>query len=70
MMPASPVKTEPGFGQLPVAALLENLNLSSSGLSSAEAALRPAHFGPKGTLRHRSVIDMDIERTSVLGTPV
>ena len=46
MIPASPVKTEPRFWQLPVAALLENLNSSPSGLSSKEAALRLAHFGP------------------------
>ena len=46
MMPASPVKTESRFWQLPVAALLENLNSSASGLSSAEAALRLARFGP------------------------
>ncbi len=46
MIPASPVKAESPFWQLPVAALLENLNSSPSGLSSKEAALRLAHFGP------------------------
>ena len=46
MVPASSVKTESRFWQLPVAALLENLNSSPSGLSSKEAALRLAHFGP------------------------
>ncbi|NTV34463.1 MAG: magnesium-translocating P-type ATPase, partial [Deltaproteobacteria bacterium] len=46
MIPAFPVKTESPFWQLPVAALLENLNSSPSGLSSKEAALRLAHFGP------------------------
>ncbi len=45
-MPTRPVETEPPFWQLPVAALLENLNSSPSGLSSTEAALRLAHFGP------------------------
>jgi hypothetical protein len=45
-------KTEPPFWQLPVAALLEHLNSSPEGLSSEEEALRPAHFGPKGTPRH------------------
>jgi Mg2+-importing ATPase len=45
-MPASPVKEESRFWQLPVASLLENLNSSPGGLNSAEAALRLAQFGP------------------------
>ena len=40
------VKAEPPFWQLPVTALMEHLGSSPEGLSSAEAALRLAHFGP------------------------
>ncbi len=46
MVPASPLKTEGRFWQLPVAALLENLSSSPGGLNSAEAGLRLAQFGP------------------------
>ncbi len=45
-MPASPVKSESRFWQLPVTALMEQLGSSPEGLSSAEAALRLAQFGP------------------------
>ena len=45
-MPATDVKTESPFWQLPVAALMELLNSSPDGLSSAEAARRLAQFGP------------------------
>ena len=45
-MPTPSAKTEPLFWQLPVTALMEHLNSSPDGLSSAEAALRLAHFGP------------------------
>lgn len=39
-MPTPAVKTEPTFRQLPVTALMENLNPSRQGLSGAEASLR------------------------------
>jgi len=39
-------KAEPPFWQLSVTALMERLNSTPEGLSSAEAALRLAHFGP------------------------
>ena len=39
-------KAEPLFWQLPVTVLMEHLGSSPEGLSSAEAALRLAHFGP------------------------
>ena len=45
-MPASPVKSESHFWQLTVTALMEQLGSSPEGLSSAEAALRLAQFGP------------------------
>ena len=45
-MPTLAVKTEPPFWQLPVTALMENLNSSPEGLSSVEAAARLIHFGP------------------------
>ncbi len=45
-MPAPSVKTEPPFWQLSVTALIERLNSSPDGLSSAEAAARLVHFGP------------------------
>ena len=44
MIPAA--KAEPPFWQLPVTALMEQLGSSPEGLSSAEAALRLAQFGP------------------------
>ena len=40
------VKTDSPFWQLPIKALLEQLAASPDGLSSAEAALRLAQFGP------------------------
>ncbi len=46
-MPAPSVKAEPPFWQLPVTALMERLGSSPEGLSSAEAAARLIHFGPK-----------------------
>jgi P-type Mg2+ transporter len=46
MTTASPAKKESRFWQLPVAVLLQDLNSSPSGLSSTEAALRLAQFGP------------------------
>jgi Mg2+-importing ATPase len=57
-MPAPDVKTEPLFWQLPVTALMEHLGSSPEGLSSAEAALRLAHFGPNliHTERKRALI--------------
>ena len=46
-MPIIPAaKAEPPFWQLPVTALMEHLNSSHEGLSSAEAASRLIHFGP------------------------
>jgi Mg2+-importing ATPase len=45
-MPAPSVKTEPLFWQLSVTALMERLNSSPDGLSSAEAAARLIRFGP------------------------
>ena len=45
-MPAPVNKTDSPFWQLPVTALLEQLAASPGGLSSAEAALRLARFGP------------------------
>ncbi|MGA2028081.1 MAG: magnesium-translocating P-type ATPase [Syntrophobacteraceae bacterium] len=45
-MPTPAVKTEPPFWQLPVTALMENLNSSPEGVSSVEAAARLIHFGP------------------------
>jgi P-type Mg2+ transporter len=46
-MPFIPTaKAETPFWQLPVAALMEHLNSSPEGLSSAEAAARLIHFGP------------------------
>ncbi len=45
-MPAPSVKTEPPFWQLSVTALMERLNSSLGGLSSAEAAARLIRFGP------------------------
>ena len=45
-MPAPAVKTGPPFWQLPVAALLKQLDASADGLTGAEAALRLARFGP------------------------
>src|SRR5512142_3113947 len=45
-MPAPVVKTDLPFWQLPVTVLLEHLAASPEGLSSAEAALRLARFGP------------------------
>ncbi|MGC9967640.1 MAG: magnesium-translocating P-type ATPase [Syntrophobacteraceae bacterium] len=44
MVPAA--KAEPPFWRLPVTALMEHLNSSPEGLSSAEAAARLIHFGP------------------------
>ena len=45
-MPAAVIKTDSPFWRLPVTALLEQLAASPDGLSSAEAALRLAQFGP------------------------
>jgi Mg2+-importing ATPase len=45
-MPAPAVKTGPQFWQLPVTALLEQLTANPDGLSSEEATLRLARFGP------------------------
>jgi len=45
-MPATPLKKEFLFWQLPVATLLEQLATGTTGLSSAEAALRLARYGP------------------------
>ena len=45
-MPAPAIKTDSPFWQLPVTALLEQLAASPDGLSSAEAALRLAQYGP------------------------
>jgi len=45
-MSAPAVKTESPFWQLPVTALLQELGASPGGLSSAEAAVRLARFGP------------------------
>jgi Mg2+-importing ATPase len=39
-------KEKPAFWQVPIAALQEQLNSSSDGLSSTEAAARLARFGP------------------------
>jgi Mg2+-importing ATPase len=46
IMAAAAVKTELPFWQLSATALQEHLNSSPGGLSSEEAALRLAHFGP------------------------
>ena len=46
IMPAAVIKTDSPFWRLPVTALLEQLAASPDGLSSAEAALRLASFGP------------------------
>jgi len=45
-MPASPAKSESRFWQLTVTALMEQLGSNLEGLTSAEAALRLAQFGP------------------------
>ena len=45
-MPAPTVKTDCSFWQLSVTKLLEHLGTSPDGLSSAEATLRLARFGP------------------------
>ena len=45
-MPAAVIKTDSPFWRLPVTALLEQLAASPDGLSSAEAVLRLAKFGP------------------------
>ncbi len=45
-MPSPTVKMESPFWQIPVATLLEQMAASRDGLSSAEAALRLAQFGP------------------------
>jgi P-type Mg2+ transporter len=45
-MPVPDVKAESPFWQPPVTALIEHLNSSPEGLSSAEAAARLTHFGP------------------------
>ena len=45
-MPAAVIKTDSPFWRLPLTALLEQLAASPDGLSSAEAALRLAQFGP------------------------
>ena len=45
-MPAPVIKTDSPFWRLPVTALLELLAATPDGLSSAEAALRLAQFGP------------------------
>ena len=46
IMPAAVIKTDSPFWRLPLTALLEQLAASPDGLSSAEAALRLAQFGP------------------------
>ena len=45
-MPTPVVKTNSPFWQLPVTALLQELDASPDGLSGAEAAARLARFGP------------------------
>ena len=45
-MPASAVKTDSPFWQLPVMTLLAQLSTGPDGLSSTEAALRLTRFGP------------------------
>lgn len=45
-MPATVIKTDSAFWQLPVAVLLEQVAATPDGLSSAEAVARLAQFGP------------------------
>ncbi len=52
-------KGAPPFWQLPVTALMEHLNSSPEGLSSAEAAARLIHFGP-------NLIHAERKRTLIL----